>query len=148
MINRREALIGISAVALGVATPSAPALAGIFEPVLPGAAFPAPGSPAKDADSQAVDGRLRKDLARMASRADSEEGVPVFLACVNLVVDKSSQRAPQGKVTKLNAVIVSEFRQNAAAWERIQPNSPDGDVGKLIQVLAERDFSSGGKEQA
>ena len=84
----------------------------------------------------------------MATRADSEEGVPVFLACVNLVVDKSSQKAPQGKVTKLNAAVVSEFRETAAAWERIQPNSPEGDVGKVIQILAERDFSNGGTEQA
>jgi hypothetical protein len=45
----------------------------------------------------------------------------------------------------MNNAVTNEFRTTAAAWERIKPNSAEGDVGSLIQVLATRDFASGGK---
>ena len=144
MINRRQALLGMSAAALGAA-PSASALAGLLGTGVTG--VPAANTPAKDAGSDAaVDDRLRKDLAQLDSRANSEEGVPVLLACVNLVAEKGSHRTSHAALTPFNTALTVEFRRNAAAWERVRPKSTAGDVGILIEVLAARDFNSGGKE--
>lgn len=146
MINRRDVLIGMSAAALGAATPLS-ALVGLLEPGLHGMQSPATGGLTKDAANDAADERLRKDLARLAPRANSEEGVPVFLACMNLVTDKSSHKAPPVQLTALNTAVAAEFRQTAAAWERIRPNAPATDVAEIIVVLADRDFANGGTEQ-
>jgi hypothetical protein len=141
MVNRREVLIGVSAV-LGAAATSSAALAEFLEPRLQGS--PSDGQ-TKDAGNDAVDERLRKDLARLAPRANSEEGVPVFLACINLVPEKGSH--PKPRLTPLNKAIAAEFRQTAAAWERIKPNPPVADVAEVIVVMADRDFLHGGTEQ-
>jgi hypothetical protein len=132
MMNRREALLGLSAAALGASVTSASPLLAV-----------AAGTPTKTVANEAVDERLRKDIDRLSPRVNSEEGVPVFLACVNLV-----GKAAPAALTPLNAAVAAEFRRDAAAWERIRPNSPETEVGKLIEVLAYRDFSGGGTEPA
>lgn len=99
----------------------------------------------KDAAKDAVDDRLRQDLVRLAPRAYSEEGIPVFLACEDLVVDKSSQKSTV-TLTPFSAALASDFRKNAEAWQRIHPDAPDTDVSKVIEVLADRDFATGGTE--
>jgi hypothetical protein len=147
MINRREALLGISAAALSSMTSSASALSALVAPNLTGAERAALGAAPSDADAAAAEDRLRKELAQMASRADSEEGVPVLLACVNQVVDKATGKVPPAALSPWNAVVVADFRQTAAAWQRVRPNATEGDVGSLIQVLAVRDFAAGGKER-
>jgi hypothetical protein len=128
MINRRELLVRVGAATLSAATASTSALAELLN----------------DAAAQSVDERLRQDLARLTPRANSEEGVPVFLACLNLVADKSTHKVPPVQLTPLNRTVAAEFRQVAAAWERIRPNSPASDVAEVIVVLADRDFSNGG----
>ncbi len=85
-----------------------------------------------------AEARLRADLARLAPRAYSEEGVPVFLACVNLV----------GAPSKVNpgpfsAALASTFHRNAQAFQHMQPNARPGDVQQIIEVLADRDFAAG-----
>ncbi len=141
MMNRREALLGMGAAALGASVSSATPLGPLF-PGVPG--DQTTGDQATKGANDAVDGRLRKDIDRLSPRVNSEEGVPVFLACVNLVGNK----ATPASLTTLNAAVAAEFRRDAAAWERILPNSPETEVGKLIEVLAYRDFSKGGTEPA
>ena len=81
----------------------------------------------------------------MANRADSEEGVPVLLACVNLVKDASRNIVPPIKLTSMNKAVTADFRSTAPAWERIKPSAKEGDVGNLIQVLAVRNFAGSAK---
>lgn len=143
-MNRRQLLAGIGATAL-TSTPLASALVEFVAPLLAAPSIAVAEEQAKTTTDESVDARLRKDLSQLNSRANSEEGVPVFLACVNLVGAKSSRRTRHA-LTPFNAAVAAQFRENAAAWERIRPNSSAGDVGKLIEVLAARDFNSGGNE--
>jgi hypothetical protein len=139
MMNRRDALLAISASVLGGIRPLQPAWVQLFQSaVIGGQAAQPPATSVQDA----VDDRLRKDIARLGPREYSEEGIPVFLACENLAASKNASV----KLTAFNAALAAEFRKNAAAWQRIKPDAPDADVAKLIEVLAERDFSNGGKE--
>ena len=137
MINRREALLGMGAVVLGAAIPWNSALASLLEQ-------PAAG---ENSDG-AIDQRLRQQLAVMSKRANSEEGVPVILACVDMVPVKGTNKPPVPRLSPWNNTINAEFKQTVAAWERVNPNSKEADVGKVIQVMAARDFASGGRETA
>ena len=139
-MNRRIALVAIVA-ATGIPVSSRAARARFLESGQ--ARYGAvPGATAEEADE--VDRRLRKDLARLAPRAYSEEGIPVFLACEDLVLAKTSQKSA-ATLSPFNAELAADFHKNAAAWQRIHPHAPDADVGKLIEVLAERDFAGGGR---
>ena len=142
MINRREALVGMSAAAIATATPSSFALGRLLEPPLtdaqPGASIAQPNAE--------LDERLRKDIAELAARPNSEEGVPVILACVNLMASKQKKNARPAALSAMNTAVVADFKRNTAAWERIKPNSPEVDVATLIQIMAERDVAIGGKE--
>jgi hypothetical protein len=142
MMNRREALISLSAAAIGTATPSSSALIRFLDPALSEAQKALPSTQS----NAAIDERLRKDVAELAARPNSEEGVPVILACLNLVTDKQGKPARPAKLSPMNIAVVADFRRNAAAWERIKPDSPGGDVATLIQIMAERDVANGGKE--
>ena len=143
MMNRRIALVAIAA-ATGSAVYSKAVLAQLLErgqahrDVLAGA------HPTVAVDE--VDVRLRQDLARLAPRAYSEEGIPVFLACEDLVPDRTPRKSA-ATLTPFNAALAADFRKNAEAWQRIHPEATDADVGKLIEVLAERDFAGGGGAQ-
>ena len=147
MINRRELLIAMSAAALGAAATTAPALAELLEPGLEGWQNPAPAGQAKQVGDHAADERLRTDLARLMPRANSEEGVPMFLACINLVPDNTSHKVTAIRPSALSTEVAAEFRRTAAAWERIRPNPTVADVAEVIVVMADRDFRQGGKEQ-
>ena len=48
-------------------------------------------------------------------------------------------------LTPFNATFAADLRKNAEAWQRIYPHATDADVGKLIEVLADRDFAGGGR---
>ncbi len=126
MMNRRDALLAMSATAVAGIRPFHTTWLRLLQTAAP----------------ESIDDRLRKDIARLGPREYSEEGIPVFLACENLAASKSASV----KLTAFNAALAAEFRKNAAAWQRIKPDAPDADVAKLIEVLAERDFSNGGKE--
>ena len=139
LFNRRQALIGISlatfrGVAWSLPRPFRPA---IWEET--GSGVQAAEAPSSDT----IDDRLRADLARLAPRIYSEEGIPVFLACVNLVPAKTSQPAPKVSLTPLSAALASTLHRNAEAYQRIRPGAEAKDIAPLIEVLADRDFSRG-----
>lgn len=143
MINRRGAIVAIGAAAIGAA-PSSSALVRLLRAGVSQTQGNANGSQTSDAAAKAVDDRLRQDLA--SPTAYSEEGVPVFLGCVDLVAEKSSHK-PVAALSALNGVLASELRKNSESWKRIHPDAPEGDVAKVIEVLAHRDFDHGGMEQ-
>jgi hypothetical protein len=104
----------------------------------------APMKPAADAAKPAGEADLREDLARMgATREYSEEGVPVFLACVDLVAEQAGKSG--APATPFSAQIAANLRHYGDAWQRLHPDAPEGDVARLIQILADRDFAHGAK---
>ena len=140
MMNRRKTLLAMAG-AFGAGV-SAPVLARLLpwdqEP--PGTpSGSGPGASAGDP----VEKSLREDLARLGSRAYSDEGIPVFLACEDLVAAKIHR--PAAPVSALSQTVAADLRKNGEAWLRIYPNAPDTDLSKLIEVLAERDFSRGSR---
>ncbi len=151
MINRRGAIVAIGAAAIGAA-PSSSALVRLLQSGMAQGGNPTQGKqndseaniPANSAANKAIDDRLRQDLA--APTAYSEEGVPVFLACVDLVAERASQKA-KVTLTAFNATFASELRKNSESWKRIHPDAPEGDVAKVIEVLAHRDFDHDALEQ-
>ena len=141
MMNRRDALSVLTAGAAGAFGTFNSAFARLLRP---GSGNTQTGSaaPSGEKSPDNIDDLLRKDLARLAPREYSEEGIPVFLACEDLVANKRS-----AKLSPLNAAISSRFRRNAVAWDRIRRDAPASDISKLIEVLADRDFANGGKEK-
>ncbi len=138
MITRREAILGLGAAAFGAAEPSA---LGVLKLLRPSHREIHEAACSEDAGNDSIDARLGQALALLETRANSEEGVPVFLACINQVQDA---HAPQAGPPALSTAVAAEMRENAAAWKRIRPNPPASDVAKLIEVVAERDFLVGG----
>ncbi len=95
--------------------------------------------------SNAEDDGLRADLSSMGSRVYSEEGVPMFLACENL--SGSGSAAAEAPISSaLNRKVVSAFRRYADEWQQMRPDAPASDVAKILELLADRDFASGGTE--
>jgi hypothetical protein len=95
--------------------------------------------PAAVAADTAVDTELRDDLARMgAPREDSEVGVPVFVACVDVAGETAGK--PVAPANAFSAQIAADLRRYGDEWLRLHPDAKEGDVGRLIQILAERDF--------
>ncbi len=90
-----------------------------------------------------IDERLRGDLARLAPRVYSEEGIPVFLACVNLVPATGLRQPPAATLNPLSAALAATLHRNAEAYQRIRPAAKARDIAPLIEVLADRDFSLG-----
>ena len=88
--------------------------------------YPDKQSDASDGSNGSIDARLRKDLERIEARVNSDAGVPVFLCCVNLAVNNTLQKPPKPALTDLNTKLAAEFRETAAAWERIRPNPAAG----------------------
>ena len=83
----------------------------------------------------------------MSKRANSEAGVPVLLACVDLAPLKGTNKPPVPQLSPWNKTVTAQFKQTVAAWERVNPKPQEGDVGKVIQVLATRNFASSGGER-
>ena len=108
MMNRREAIVVLGAAALSAAV--APAIP--LRSLLPAGQDSAAATPSPAALSNAeIDKRLRADLQHLSPRVNSEEGVPVFLACVNLL---DSQSTPAVAATPL-------ISPNAAIAGRVPP---------------------------
>ena len=138
-ISRRQAILGVSAAVLTTAALPSSALAELLEPALPLGPASASNAPPESAADTALDDRLRKELADMSVRADSEEGVPVMLALFDLAPGRHTQ-----KLGGLSPAFAAELHRNAASWERVKPGATEADIGNLIQVLAARDFADGG----
>src|SRR5215510_7686585 len=84
---------------------------------------------------------LERDLSRLSQRAYSEQGIPVFLVCENLV----SGDTPRGTGFddgRESAGLAKDFRMHAETFQQIHPDGKKEDVAKLIEVLAERDFGT------
>jgi hypothetical protein len=137
-MDRRRALVTIGLAAFsGVAW-------SLTRPRLPSATLTQVSLPASGtASNQALDDRLRRDLARRSQRINSEEGIAMFLACENLVTDKSSREPAKVTLTPTNTAFASAFERNAEAWQRIHPDAQYKDVAQIIEVMAYRDFTNG-----
>ena len=127
--NRRQALISIGLAvfrkaAWSLATPLRPIAWGITHADLDGSQTPT---------DTATEDRLRADLARLAPRVYSEEGIPVFLACVNLVPVGPSHQVPKVNLPPFSAALASTFHRNAQAYQRIRPGAVAKDVAPLIE---------------
>lgn len=128
MIDRRTILLRLAA---GGAALSYAALVGCAK------SDPAPSG--AETAKAAGDAELNDDLARMAApREDSEVGVPVIIACVDVVARKAGK--PVAPASVFSAQIASDLRRYGDAWLRLHPDAKEEDVARLIQILAERDF--------
>ena len=140
MMNRRKTLLAMAgALGAGVAAPALARLRRLDEEPSGTSSGSGRGTSAGDPVEQS----LREHLARLGSREYSEEGIPVFLACEDLVAVKTHRHTPPPSAW--SQTVASELRKNGEAWLRIFPKAPDTDVSKLIEVLAERDFSRGSR---
>ena len=137
MINRRTTLLAmigasVSCVAVGRSPDT--------EQTAPGAAAgPVGAAPA----GAAPDRTMQDDLAKMGSHEYSDEGIPVFLACVNVVAEQAGM--PVAPPTELSRHVAADLRRYGDAWHHMHPDAPDTDVSKVIEVLAGRDFAHDGK---
>lgn len=129
MINRRTTLLalmgaGLSHAALG----RAPGTDTVMPPL------PVAGT--------AADRALQEDLARMGAHEYSDEGIPMFLACVDVVAEKAGRAgAPPAA---LSQSVAADIRRYGDAWLKQHPEAPATDISKVLEVLAERDFAHGG----
>lgn len=139
LFNRRQALISIGVAALRGVGWSLPRP---IRPLLWEGAHPSLQSSETPLDAS-IDNRLRDDLARLAPRVYSEEGIPVFLACVNLVPARGSRLPSRPALSPLSGALASSLQRNAEAYQRIRPGAVAKDIAPLIEVLADRDFSRG-----
>lgn len=131
MTRRKTVLTMVGAIGAGVAGPALARLVRIDQ------------EPSGASAGDSVEQSLRQDLARLGSREYSEEGVPVFLACEDLVAARTRRHAPPAPAW--SQTVASDLRINGEAWLRIFPNAPDTDISKLIELLADRDFGHGSR---
>ena len=136
MANRRTTLLAMAAACCaGLSRAAFGRFLGSGE--APGRA-PAAATPATDGDAA-----MREDLARMGSHEYSDEGIPVFLACVDLAAEQAGKLPVPAPAFSQH--FASDLRRYGDAWLRLHPDAPATDVSKVIEVLAERDFARGGK---
>jgi hypothetical protein len=101
-------------------------------------------APAAGAAKAGGDDDLRDNVARMGTpREDSEVGVPVFLACEDLVAEQAGK--PGAPPNPFSAQIAADLRRFGDEWLRLHPDAKEEDVARLIQILADRDFVRGAK---
>ena len=132
MVDRRTTLLamvgaGLSCTAMGRMLEQGPTDAS-------NSAAPAP---------QAEDRALTADLATLGSHEYSDEGIAVFLACVDLIAEQAGTPVPPA--TDFSKHVARDLRRYGDAWRHMHPDAPDTDASKVIEVLAARDFANGGK---
>ena len=117
--------------------------------MIAGPAYPSPfravvtTTPAAQAQvSSTYESQVQADMAMLAKRVYSEEGIPMILACEDLTAKAPVKPASRA----INDAIAPAFERVVQAWEQLHPGAPVGDVAKLLELLAYRDFSSGGKD--
>ena len=89
--------------------------------------------------------KLITELARLETRDYSREGIPMLLACENLVPDGTSEVAAAAPLAS-NLELAATFRQYAASLPEVRNDLTEGDVAKLVELLAMQDFAASGKE--
>lgn len=138
MMDRRKALtMGGKAMALGVGWLS------FGQTGMLAAGVEHDESSAKFAEgAETFDERFLADMKRMGTRTYSEEGIPMLLACEDLTITKPSTYKP----TAQNVAVATAFHKYVEAWQKAKPDAPATDVPKLLELLAVRDFSDGGKD--
>jgi hypothetical protein len=120
-IDRRFVLRAL--VAAGVAELPAQALADLLAPASPSEA-------------------LLEELGRIETRAYSEEGIPMFLACEDL----AAGGVPAGFApTTLNKELAAAYRDYASVLPDLEREMTEYDAANLVAILALRDFESGGR---
>ncbi len=85
---------------------------------------------------------VQADMAMLSKRVYSEEGIPMILACEDLTATSPVRPASR----TMNDVVAPAFQHVVEAWQHLRPNAPVGDVAKLLELLAYRDFASGGED--
>lgn len=127
MIDRRTTLLALAAAALAACGRSVDSDS---------------TTPAAGAAKSAGENDLRDLVARMgAPREDSEVGVPVFLACVDVVAEKAGKSGAPSNA--FSAQIAADLRHFGDEWLRLHPDAKEEEVARLIQILAARDFVQG-----
>lgn len=101
------------------------------------------GAPRTAADE--LGEQVLRDLTRLGSRVYSEEGIAVFLACENLVRRGDGSASALPAPEPLNIALAATFRRYAEVLPRVRADVTEGDVAKLVELLADRDFAAGGK---
>lgn len=94
------------------------------------------------ATESTFEAQLQADMTRLATRVYSEEGIPMILACEDLTAKKPV--VPASKA--MNAAMAPAFHRYVEAWHDLHPDAPVGDVAKLAELLAYRDFTNHGKD--
>ena len=90
----------------------------------------------------APESSVRADTDRLAARLNSEEGIPMFLACENLVENETAEESEPLTLTTLNEDLAAAFRRDSDGWELIRSGAPLTDLAKIVEVLADRDFAA------
>ncbi len=143
MINRRAALVAIGAAA-----------AGGIDWLLPRSIRPGQAGPFNNSFTafgaelaQSAEESVNADLARVGAHTYSEEGIPMFLACINLGA-KQNETTRAATPSPLNRKVGTAFQRYTGEWHRMHPNAPATDVAKIVEVLADQDFNMGGLEKS
>lgn len=89
------------------------------------------------------DAKLQGDMKQLSTRVYSEEGIAMILACEDLTA-----RKPIGPSSskKMNTVMSTTLQKYVDSWLRLHPDAPAGDLAKLVELLAYKDFAGGGKD--
>lgn len=141
MIGRRRALYGIGVSILGGAW----TLISCAPLRRPRSGDGGQGGAPKAASDEELGDQVLRDLTRLGSRVYSEEGIAVFLACENLARRPDGSAGALPAPTALNHSLATTFRKYAEVLPRVRPDVVEGDVAKLVELLADRDFTGGGK---
>ena len=89
-----------------------------------------------------LEAHLQADMTRLSTRVYSEEGIPMILACEDLTA-----KVPVVPASKaMNLAMAPAFQRYVKEWHELHPDAPTGDVAKLAELLAWRDFNGHGKD--
>jgi len=100
-------------------------------------------TPATETTQDDEAARLLSELDRLSARNYSQEGIPVFLVCEDLVSRRDPSRPEPRTQT---AELASTFRKWANVLLRARPEATPADIPKLIEVLADWDVTDTGKK--
>ena len=100
-----------------------------------------PGEPGAPAEAAAWRRLFLEDFRRTSSRTYSEEGIPVFLLGVDQA--PAGGRTPDARAVPAESRrLAADLRRGASVLAEARLATSADDVGKLVEVLAERDFGS------
>jgi hypothetical protein len=137
MMNRRAVLAMVGKTVAGGASLSSSLAASSWLSAI--AILP---PPAEAQTPTAFEAQLQADMTLLAKRVYSEEGIPMILGCEDLTA--KTPVAPASLA--MNRAVAPAFHKYVEAWQHLHPDAPVGDVAKLLELLAYRDFAGGGKD--